>query len=64
MYEQREVAIYDYVKVEKYSDVTYYRYRKREFIGGTTETVWSTCEPVDSKLIEDGFKLTGNKKEV
>ena len=63
IFEQQEVAVYDDVYVEQYSEVTYYRYRVRKFIGGSSETTWGSCDPVDSKLIEDGFKLTGNKKE-
>lgn len=62
VYGTKEVTVYENIKVSVYSDVTYYRYRTREYIGGSSETKWSTCEPVDENLIKDGFTLTGNKK--
>ena len=64
IYGTREVTVYQKVKVSIYSDVTYYRYRVRKYFGGTSETRWSTCDPVDSSLLNDGFTLTGNRKEV
>jgi len=63
VYAVREVEIKENVKIDIYNEVTYYRYRTREYIGGATESVWSTCDPVDESLINRGYKLTGNKKE-
>lgn len=62
VYGTREVTVYENVKVSIYGEVTYYRYRQREYINGNRETKWSTCDPVDENLIKDGFTLTGNKK--
>lgn len=62
VYATREVDEYDYVKVAVYDDVKYYRYRTRKYIGGTTDTKWSTCDPVDTSLTKKGYYLTGNVK--
>lgn len=62
VYGTKEVTVYENIKVSVYSDVTYYRYRTREYIGGSVETKWSTCDPIDENLIKDGFTLTANKK--
>lgn len=51
------------LRCQSYKEVTYYRSKTRQYYGGTSETKWSTCDPVDNVLIEDGFKLTGNKKK-
>ena len=51
-------------KTEKeYGYVTYYRYRTREYISGTVSKVWSTSSN-DTDLINKGYSLTGNKKEI
>lgn len=63
VYDTREVPEYKEVKVPVYDDVTYYRYKERNYFGGSSDTKWSTCDPKDDKLIEEGFILTGNKKE-
>ena len=63
VYAVREVEVKDTIKIDVYSDVTYYRYRVKQYIGGATESVWSTCDPVDESLINKGYKLTGKKKE-
>ncbi len=62
VYATREVPVYDYVKVAIYENVTYYRYRTRKYIGGTTDIKWSTCNPVDKNLTSKGYYLTGNVK--
>ena len=41
--------------------VTYYRYRLREYIGGTTDYKWSTSKN-DKKLLNAGYKLTGRTR--
>ncbi len=41
-----------------YKDVTYYRYRTREYKKGTTYYEWSTSKN-DTKLLNLGYKLTG-----
>lgn len=47
-----------------YQEVTYYRYRTRTLISeGKTYTKWSTSQN-DKTLLDQGYKLTGNKKEV
>ena len=63
VYAVREVEVKDTIKIDVYDDVTYYRYRVKQYIGGATESVWSTCDPVDEDLINKGYKLTGKKKE-
>ena len=63
IYGTREVTVYDEITVDTYSEVTYYRYRTRQYIDGAISIKWSTCDPVDENLIQNGFKLTGNKKE-
>ena len=42
-------------------EVTYYRYRIREYIGGTTDYKWSTSKN-DKKLLDAGYKLTGKTR--
>ena len=63
VYGTRTVPVYETIKVPTYKNVTYYRSRTREYKGGTVDRKWSTCDPVDSKLTSQGYKLTGNKKE-
>lgn len=46
-----------------YSTITYYSYQTREFISGDRKTVWSTSQN-DKNLIGQGYKLTGNSKEI
>lgn len=63
VYGTKEVPIYENIKVPVYTTVTYYRSRTRKYIGGTQDIKWSTCNPVDSSLINKGYTLTGNKKQ-
>ena len=42
-------------------EVTYYRYKIREYIGGTTTYKWSTSKN-DKKLLNAGYKLTGKTR--
>ncbi len=42
--------------------VTYYRYATRTCDGGETSIKWSTEN--DESLLNDGYKLTGNKREI
>ena len=42
-------------------EVTYYRYRIREYIGGTVDYKWSKSKN-DKKLLDDGYKLTGRTR--
>ena len=44
-------------------NVTYYRYRLREFVGGTVDYKWSTSNN-DKKLLDAGYKLTGKTREI
>ena len=49
------------VTVTEDKKVTYYRYRVREYIGGTTDYKWSTSKS-DKKLLDAGYKLTGRTR--
>jgi hypothetical protein len=42
--------------------VTYYQYKSRSWVGGTSDTKWSNCN--DTGLLNSGYVLTGNRKEV
>ena len=42
-------------------EVTYYRYRVREYIGGTIDYNWSKSKE-DKKLLDAGYKLTGKTR--
>ena len=48
-------------KVTETRNVTYYRYRIREYIGGTIDYKWSTSKN-DKKLLDAGYKLTGKTR--
>ena len=50
-------------KVNQTVKTTYYRYATRSCNGGSTSTKWSTSKN-DSILLSEGYKLTGNKKEI
>ena len=41
--------------------VTHYRYRVREYVGGTVDYKWSTSKN-DKKLLDAGYKLTGKTR--
>jgi len=61
----KQEPVYGTIKGEPtYQEVTYYRYRTRTLISaGTTDTKWSTSQN-DKTLLDKGYTLTGNKKEV
>ena len=42
-------------------EVTYYRYRIREYVGGTVDYKWSTSKN-DKNLLDAGYKLTGKTR--
>ena len=42
--------------------ITYYRYATRTCTGGMTDIKWSTKD--DKSLLDDGYKMTGNKREI
>ena len=48
-------------KVTDTKEVTYYRYRVREYIGGTPDYKWSTSKN-DKELLDAGYKLTGRTR--
>ena len=50
-------------KVNKDTKITYYRYATRSCNGGSTDIRWSTSKN-DSILTSEGYKLTGNKREL
>ena len=41
--------------------VTYYRYRTRNYVGGTTDYKWSSSKN-DKQLLDAGYKLTGKTR--
>ena len=49
------------VQVTGTKDVTYYRYRIREYIGGTVDYKWSTSKE-DKELLNAGYVLTGRTR--
>jgi len=49
------------VSMTEKREVTYYRYRIREYIGGTVDYKWSTSKN-DKKLLDAGYKLTGRTR--
>lgn len=49
------------VKVTGTRDVTYYRYRIREYIGGTVDYKWSKSKE-DKTLLDAGYVLTGRTR--
>lgn len=55
----KEVA--SVIKVTGTRDVTYYRYRVREYVGGTVDYKWSTSKE-DKSLLEAGYTLTGRTR--
>ncbi len=64
VYATKKVPVYGTVKVPVYGTQTYYRSRTRTYKGGSTDIKWSTCDPVDKSLTDNGYYLTGNVKEV
>lgn len=53
--------VYETKKI--YGYVTYYRYRTREYINGSTKTAWSSSQK-DKDLLNKGYVLTGKKQEI
>jgi len=51
------------VKVTDKKDVTYYRYRLRDFVGGTQDYKWSTSNN-DKSLLNAGYTLTGKTRDI
>ena len=50
----------NYVNKPTYRNVTYYRYRTKTYVNGSSDYKWSSCS--DSNLKTKGYTLTGNKK--
>jgi len=48
-------------KVTEDKEVTYYRYRIREYVGGTVDYKWSSSKN-DKELLNAGYKLTGKTR--
>ena len=79
VYQDEEVPVYDYrtvdkketvtvptyteYEVPKYGDVKYYRYRNCTVTKGTTDVKWSYSNK-DKDLLDKGYELTGNTKQV
>ena len=51
------------ITVEDTRKVTYYRYRLRDYNGGTVDYKWSPSNN-DKSLLDAGYKLTGKTREV
>lgn len=49
--------------VREYREVTYYRYRIREYVEGSVDYKWSYSKE-DKNLLDAGYTLTGNVREV
>ena len=49
------------VSMTEKREVTYYRYRIREYVGGNVDYKWSTSKN-DKKLLDAGYKLTGRTR--
>ena len=49
--------------IEEKVKVVYYRYATRTCTGGSTSIKWSSSK-TDQELIKNGYKLTGNKREI
>lgn len=56
-------TIKKYKQEPVYETRTYYRYRTRNYISGIRDYKWSSCSG-DSNLSNQGYKMTGKKKEV
>ncbi|MBE6138325.1 MAG: hypothetical protein E7173_01090 [Firmicutes bacterium] len=52
-----------YETINIYETVTYYSYQERKYISGERKIVWSTTKN-DTKLIEQGYKLTGKTQKI
>ena len=50
-------------RITEERDVTYYRYRLREYVNGTTDYKWSTSNN-DKSLLDSGYKLTGRTRNI
>lgn len=61
VYGDVETPIMETKTSETYTNVTYYRYRTRTYTAGTKDTKWSNSAN-DQTLLNQGYKLTGNKK--
>lgn len=51
------------IQVNDTKDVTYYRYRTRDYVGGTIDYKWSTSNN-DKSLLNSGYKLTGKTRNL
>lgn len=51
------------IQVNDTKDVTYYRYRTRDYVGGKTDYKWSTSNN-DNSLLNSGYKLTGKTRNL
>lgn len=52
-----------YETFNTYKTVTYYSYQERQYISGDRKVVWSTSKK-DTKLTNQGYKLTGKSREI
>ena len=57
----KDEKITETITVER--EVTYYRYRLRDYTGGTTDYKWSTSDN-DASLLNAGYKLTGKTRNI
>ena len=52
-----------YETFNKYTTITYYSYREREYISGDRKVIWSSSQS-DKNLINQGYVLTGKSREI
>ena len=57
----KDVPVYETQTTDNYVNVTYYRFRTREKLSGSSDVKYSTKEN-DEELIKQGYKYTGNVK--
>ncbi len=50
----------NYVNKPTYRNATYYRYRNKTYINGSSDYKWGSCD--DEDLKRNGYTITGNKK--
>lgn len=63
VYENKKVPVYSTREIDLYSDIKYYRSKTCTYTNGGTYYKWSTSKN-DTALISQGYRLTGNVKEI
>lgn len=63
VYTEKKVPVYSTREIPIYTNVTYYRSKTCTYTSGGTYYKWSTSKN-DTNLIKQGYKLTGNVKQI